>query len=325
MNWTVLTECQAAASQGLFAQAMAGFLRWMAARYDGLPTLLRRRTAELRTRAASAGASHRRTPTIVAHLAFGLEVFLSFAQGIGALSEFEVRELRDRGWTALGEAAGAQVEHLSTADPVRRFFELLASALASGRAHVASLEGTEPETPSTWGWREKLLGTGDNPRRECQPQGERIGWLSDGSLYFEPDAAFKTAQGMAVLDGLSVTPRTLWKRLRERGVLVTTDEARGRNTVRVTLQGARRDVLHIRAESLLSQKPSQSSQPSPEDAGTPSPGPLLWDGSGEEDPRPSQQTGPTAPMNAGLVKPAGPVATIGTLPETEDLKGWEEP
>lgn len=71
------------------------------------------------------------------------------------------------------------------------------SALASGRAHVAGPEGGEPTTPEAWGWREVVIGAGDNERQEWRPQGERVGWIDGDDLYLQPDAAFAVAQRLS--------------------------------------------------------------------------------------------------------------------------------
>lgn len=48
-----------------------------------------------------------------------------------------------------------------------------------------------------------------------------------------------------------MTTRTLSKRLDEKGHLVTKEEDRGKHTIRKVLQGARMNVLHLRASVLL--------------------------------------------------------------------------
>ena len=99
---------------------MAGFVQWMAPQYDAIQERRKVRVAELRDQARQ--GSHRRTPTLVADLAFGWEVFLEFAVEAGAIDAEEAEALWERGWMALGKAAAAQEEHQVAADPVERFF-----------------------------------------------------------------------------------------------------------------------------------------------------------------------------------------------------------
>jgi hypothetical protein len=328
MDWEALTHCQRDAAAGLYAQAMAAFLQWMAARFPEIQELRRKRTGELRAQATASKGQHRRTPSIVAELAYGMELFLRFGREVGALSEAEALDLWERTWRALGQAAAAQAEHLGAAEPVRRFLELLASAIVAGRAHVASPEESEPERPEMWGWRERTIGVGEHARPELQPQGDRVGWVRGGDLYLDGDSAYRVAQLMGGAEAVTVGPRTVWKRMKEQGLLVTVDEARQRNLARVWLGGVRREVVHLRAETLIRQKPSLPSPTAPEARETALLGPILGAGSGCEAARPAPETGPTEPENPALPGGSGPMGTVGTVsggrgPAPDE--GWVDP
>jgi hypothetical protein len=84
LDWARLSACQDDAAAGLYAQALAGFVRWLAPQYDDVRRRLRSEITELR-QAATRSAIHRRTPEIVANLALGLRYFLTYAREIGAL------------------------------------------------------------------------------------------------------------------------------------------------------------------------------------------------------------------------------------------------
>src|SRR5260370_5474590 len=219
----------------------------MAGRYDEVRAQLVACIPELRDAAARSGA-HRRTPGIVASLAAGVGAFLVFARSAGALSDGQCSELWGQAWQALGVAARAQGDHQVGADPAQRFVELLRSAIASGRAHVAGPEGNRPDAgEGTWGWRL-------NPYGSYEPKGERVGWLEGDALWLDPDAAYAAAQGLGhdVGDRLAISPQTLRKRLSERGILRSIDEQRPRLTSRRSFEGQRREVLHLAAETLTS-------------------------------------------------------------------------
>ena len=263
LDWERLTGCQSAAASGHYALAMSGYIRWLATRYEDLRESLKEEHAELR-KAAGASGQHRRTPGIVADLALGLRYFLLFAHESGAIDSETARELWAGGWRALGEAASGQSQHQAASEPTRRFRELLSAAIASGRAHCANPEGGEPEVPEAWGWRQATVGSGDFEREEWRPHGERIGWLDEEDLYLEPDAALAAVQKQGRDSGepLAVTGRTLRKRLHERGLLLSTGKEReGRETltVRHTLEGSRKGVLHMASDflSIPSAKPDQ--------------------------------------------------------------------
>jgi hypothetical protein len=318
MAWELLTQCQADAAAGLHSEAMAGYVRWLATRYEEVQMRLPARVGELRQEAATFGGPHRRTPTIIADLAFGMELFLAYARDAGALDEREAGELWERTWTALGEAAGAQLEYLEATNPVSRFLELLGSALASGRAHAASCSGDAPDDPGLWGWRRDAAGG------HWHPQGERVGWVNGEDLYLDPEAAFRSAEQMASVEGLTVTPRTLWKRMREQKLLASTDTSRGRNLARVTLQGARRNAIHVKTASLHpSTEPAQPAQAAREPVETGFDGPLLWADSGETGQKPAHGTGPGAAVEAPSPEVSGPIGTIGPVSDSQDEE-WGE-
>jgi hypothetical protein len=265
-----LTPHQQAASTGLYAKAMAGFVRWLASQYDALCERLAGEKASLRDR-VMAGTGSPRTPGIVADLALGLKFFFDFARASGAITEAEQNCLYRRGWNALEQAAVAQAANVQAAEPTGQFIRLLSAAIVSGRAHVASPDGGQPESPAGWGWRSEDTQNGGI----CKCLGKRIGWLQGDDLYLEPEAAYAAAQELAHDQGeaLPLGQRTLWKHLRERGVLVNWEGNRQRNTVRRTLEGKKdREVLYLRADSLASGLPSEpsASQPgsekSPKDA-----------------------------------------------------------
>src|SRR5262249_18995564 len=140
-----LTPYQRAAAAGLYAQALAGFVRWLAPQYAELRGRLPGERDALRGRAlAEVATGSPRTPGIVADLALGLGSFLHFARATGAVTDKEQADLTRRGWQALLEAAAAQAGHVQAAEPAGLFLRLLAAALASGRAHVAGPDGLEP-------------------------------------------------------------------------------------------------------------------------------------------------------------------------------------
>jgi hypothetical protein len=254
LNWAQLTERQRDAAEGMYAQALAGYVRWLAPNYATVRDSLRTEAAKLRDRARVNG-QHARTPGIVADLATGWRCWLDFAMAVGAIDQAQRDRLMDRIWTALQEAGADQAEHQTAAEPCAHFLRLLSAVLASGRAHMAAKDGGQPPDADAWGWRATPTITRDGSAMRWEPQGRCIGWLDGADIYLEPDAAYAEAQALAGQQGesLPVTPRTLWRRLREHRppLLASWDEARQRNTVRRTLAGQRHcDVLHLRADAL---------------------------------------------------------------------------
>lgn len=261
-----LTACQRDAAAGLYAQSLAGYLRWLAPQYAEVRGRLRRERDELRDQALAAGkGTHARTPGIVADLMLGLRYYLAYAVEVGAITASERDRLDARAWAALGEAAAAQAAHHADAEPCGHYLRLLGDALASGRAHLATPGGGRPqECPEAWGWRATPVTTRDGPETRWDAQGSRIGWIDGTDLYLLPEASFAEAQELARHQGeaLPVQPRTLWRRMRERGLLATWDVSRQRCTIRRRLEGQdRREVIHLLADTLTDR--AAPSPPSP--------------------------------------------------------------
>ncbi len=254
-----LTPCQSDADAGFYASCLSGYLEWFAPRHEALQVRRRERVRELRAKAAKEGASHARTPEIVANLAVGLEFFLEFAEAVKAISSPERAALEKRAWTALLAVAREQGQHHAASDPVQRYLELLRSALASGDAHIAAPNGLEPEIANAWGWRVRTVGTGEFERDEWVAQGRRIGWLNGESVYLEPQAAYGIAKvlGERSNDGIAIGQKTLHGRLKERGLLVAYEEKRG-SVVRREVEGRRLYVLELNADTLNSTETAQS-------------------------------------------------------------------
>ncbi len=244
-----LTECQQHAAEGRYAAAMAGYLAWLAPQYEQVKARL---ADQVRHERDSLGGQHRRTPTSIANLLCGFNLFIDFALHVEAIEPAEAESLRDRARRALGEVADDQAGHMRAADPVERFLHLLNAAIASGRAHVAATDGARPETPGAWGWREHDVGVGLNAFTEWRPQGDRVGWVGpDGSeVLVEPTSAYRVAQSMAGPsgEGVPIAEATLLRRLKDRGLLVGCDP--GRTTTKRMVDGRRRRVAIIPALSL---------------------------------------------------------------------------
>lgn len=260
LRWDHLGVRQRLAAQGAYAAALAGFLRWVAPQYEAVQRRLVAEAARLRDE-AGASAAHRRTPGIVGELGAAWLILLDFAVEAGAITAGEAESAWRQAWAALGSAAGAQARHQAASEPAARFLALLGSALGSGRAHVADVDGAAPEQARRWGWRLVDVGNGEFARHEWRPQGARVGWVDDGALYLDRDAALAEVQrlGRDVGDGLAVTAQVLTKRLHERGLLASTDQARETLTIRRTLEGKGRAVLHLDAGRLVwSEEPDKT-------------------------------------------------------------------
>ncbi|MCA9420452.1 MAG: DUF3854 domain-containing protein [Nitrospira sp.] len=245
VDLSVVTQCQQDAAQGLYARAMAGYLQWLA---QDIRSHQARRIDEIsRLRTNLQGEDqHKRTTTIVAELLYGLDHFLHFAENAGALTTTERNALYfDRAQPILTHIGTQQQPFQQNSDPVDLFLECLKAAMASGMAHIADTDGQEPPSPQVCGWRHDSHG--------YHGLGQRIGWTDGDNLYLEPTVSYGVANTLAQRSqmSLTVTSQTLWKRLKERELLASVDQARNTNKVRQTLEGHRREVLHLHATTFF--------------------------------------------------------------------------
>jgi hypothetical protein len=227
--------------------------------------------------------------------------------------------------------------------------------MAGGQAHAAWADGGEPRWagdlerddgygPEAWGWRELAQAGGDGDGTDgtvYRPLGGRVGWLDRAELYLDADAAYAVVQKLArdQGDALPVTLATLKRRLREQGILVSTERRgnRDRLEVRRTLQGVRREVLHLRAVTLLSLEVAQvapvshggesEERPFTNEALT---GPPNWATNAPGVPDVAQESGPAGgdatndPQPVGPRGPHGPLARDGHASGVPGDDGWEE-
>lgn len=174
---------------------------------------------------------------------------LEFCVQVGAFTQGEADELFRRAVAAFNEGASSQAAAQRESDPARRFLDLLRSALGSGKAHIADVSGDCPDTkPGVLGWRE----TGATMGGEWRPQGACIGWVDSEHIYLDPSAALAAAQQAApASEPFAITSRALGGALKQGKYLASTDESRGKNKVRKTINGVRREVFVLPIGALL--------------------------------------------------------------------------
>ena len=245
-----LTEAQRLARRGVYAEAMAGWIRYLAGNLEEYQERLRTLTEELR---AQWVAEHGRTTDALARLHAAWVLFREYAEARGVdLAHLEAEVLG--GLKAVQEEQSAYHRDV---DPVQKFLNALFTSLRMGRAHMTPLErgltnGIEDvvSDPTLWGWQFRPP-LNDESRGVWLPQGSRIGWLPEDwevkGLYLDPSAAWGVANRLAIEQGEPLpTERTLWKLLAERGG-ISVSNAGGKQRFKVLLRvgDSREWVVHI--------------------------------------------------------------------------------
>lgn len=253
-----LSALQQAARAGELAQAMAGFLQWLAGRMDDLKASLPDKVRALRDKTLAEGwaVSHPRAAEMHASLFVGAGLFLArYAVEIGALTAEEANTTLNRYSAALKEALQRQGDFVKESDEGERFLALLRAALSSGRAHLAdsNTQGPPDVRAHGWGWR----GAPDNPDDKglMRAMGDGIGWVcaKAGQAWLNPDAAYAAAQGLAREQGetLTTSAPSLWRMFQERGWLAAVESSKSgkpRTTVKRTIAGTEKRCLVLSAQ-----------------------------------------------------------------------------
>ena len=254
----LLTAFQSIASQGVLAQAMAGYIAYLADDLPGTQAYFRERRQEL-IQAFQRDGRHLRTAFIAADLTVAFNFFLDFAREARAITEEEKEHYWERLLDALAEQVEDQHRHLKSQDPVEQFLECLHAALAGHQCHVANKEGGEPTgRPGCWGWRQDSVwlkkqvapikpdgepaqppeppagredGEEFEERVRWRPCGQRVGWVFMGKVYLIAEKALGEAQRVAGHGArIPLQWKSLGKQLAEHALLAERDRSRGRHT-----------------------------------------------------------------------------------------------
>jgi hypothetical protein len=227
-----LTAAQAEAAR--YPHAMAGYLRWVADQWDFLAQYLPQKQLELRTSVLKEMAgSHLRIPEVLATLYLGLDLMLAYTAEVGALTEAEVQELRDRGWEALKADAEAQARRAEMERPTVCFFEVLRDLLAQGKVRLEVRDGIGQ------------IGGGESGS-------ELLGWYDDGYVYLLPGASYNRVARFLRDEGLyfPIKVGTLRKHLWEEGFLVRGSDDRYTDVIWLPQRNRSERVLRLRREKI---------------------------------------------------------------------------
>jgi hypothetical protein len=244
INRARLTRAQKAAAEGVFAGAMAGYVVWLAGRYDSvdnLPAALSAERLQKRDQAQSAG--HPRYALNIASLALGWHEWLAYAFEVGAINEDERNGYWARVWKALCDIGTEQERYRQDSDPASVYLRALRALVSSRRAYLADVTGQTPSEPGTWGWAKEVIA-GEPVWRQ---HGELIGWTSGEDVYLQPEVAYRAAREFAEAAGVpfTCTKTKVHKELHERGLLASI-QAATRLTAKKTIAGQPgMNVVHL--------------------------------------------------------------------------------
>jgi hypothetical protein len=186
-----LAACQQDADAGLYAQLMANYIRHVAGDRDAILADHARLAAKHREKIGEIPGSHPRHVEAIADLLAAYQLFLRWATKLGLIGHAEAETQFASIWADLYELGKAQSPRQQEAKPGRKFLELLASALASGRCHLTSVQsGVEPaerQEASGWHWEPDIKNPAEG-RWRPGPGSKRIGWIEEkkGVVWLDP-------------------------------------------------------------------------------------------------------------------------------------------
>lgn len=240
INKTIAKELHDAAAKGVLSQAMAVYVRWIAPRMDELRAWADIRRVEL---VRSVTVDHARTATNFAELMMALETFLRCALEVGAITEEEHTERLAAADTNLRSLLGLQDEEQRSEDEVEVFLTGLGEALAAGLCHLVNYnegktdtisgvectEAVEPPDPEACGWISEPSYMTD--QLVWRRRGYLVGWRRDETLYILLGPARKAVETL-LQSPISLTSKTLLKRLRDAEAIVDADQGKNQKTIR---------------------------------------------------------------------------------------------
>jgi hypothetical protein len=248
------------AADGVYAQALAGYVRFLAGCLERLRVGSPAHKEHVRRVAPHFEGEHGRTGVAAAELSYGWRVFLSFAVVSGGMTSTEARRLWNEVVLALRNTASGQATHLASEDPVTRATAILSGLLAQGRVYVEDLEkGGPPDLHADllgWEWEPGLEER--EGRWKIKSGAMRLGWWSrsggDEWMHLLPDALHEQLQAVATRQGTTLPDAsTLWANMRDRyhpaGLMRCEEEktsGRIRPFYKVTVSGLRQRLLTFR-------------------------------------------------------------------------------
>jgi len=207
VNLENLTEAQS--QPHLYAEAMTGYIRWIAERMEKLPPKLAKMFKEERTN-FQAGAAHGRLGDAAAWLYIGFEIMLLYMEEIGICRQKRKDRLLLRARKILIDIVKTQGVIVEEEKPVDIFLRVLSELFVAKKVRVESIKTGKPTM-------EFFVG-------------EMIGWEDANTFFLLPEATFSAVNRFLSGKGqhFPVRERMLWKNLEESNMIITETGADGK-------------------------------------------------------------------------------------------------
>lgn len=233
--------------RGKFSTTTAAFVQWLAANPAKLKAALEA-VPKVRDKYLTIG--HTRTPSMMARMIVTIKTFLNFAVASGAATTAAAKEMAAAAEAAIVATGKKQTAYLEESDPVESFRSAIRTLIASGKGHLRTPSGGVPKKAEQLGY----IPQGDDGggMTVFKASGKRLGWINwpKNELWIDLGPVYgdikRESQGV-----IALSQQTMLKRLKDAGYITRIDEARERNTVRVTAEQQTKQVLVLSATDTL--------------------------------------------------------------------------
>lgn len=247
-----LSIAQRAGSSGQLAQAMSGYIKWLATdgRIDQIDHKTERNAILLELRSETilkdANGIHARGPMNLADMLLGWRYFLNYAADMEVLPAQAIASMWRRGRdTLVAQLIGQSSRQVATT-AAEIFMRILPQMIRSGNAHLTLRNGKKPSDPAKFGYRDTGTSGGAafwSPTQNC------IGFVDEVAeeVFLLPEITFREVQRVArdMNAKIEFQLDTVRDQLLERGALITEDRGDGkeRPLTRVRLEGGKRPSM----------------------------------------------------------------------------------
>jgi len=195
---------------------------------------------------------HSRTPAMIGRLIATSWDMLEWMEEVGGVTRATMLQYQKAAAAAILSQGGKQTLFLEESDPCDQFCSTIKHVLGAGLGHLRTVNGGIPIKASEIGWTEERQ-EGQMPL--FRSRGPCIGWIDRDAdtVYLDITIGLAVIKKVGGAD-MGSTRQTLFKRLKEGGLLARTDDSRQRNTIRITAEGHPRQVLAMSYSATFNQQ-----------------------------------------------------------------------
>ena len=152
-----IDRAQEQAQQGMYAEAMAAYIQWLASNWDEAMQTFDKTLVESYSLARARDGMQNRLPDYFALLDASQQLALSAFQDMGLLSAHDAATIAHENSQAILDIIAHQAEKIAAESPVRKLFEALDNLLERGKVYLAPrtqrvISFTPPSQADKIGW-----------------------------------------------------------------------------------------------------------------------------------------------------------------------------